>query len=103
MLTHSNLHLHLHPHARSHAPTQDYGFHSPTMSWPVGGTLMVEPTESEDKRQMDMLVDALIMIRREIEDIRDGHVKVLGSIRDLGLFCRCVVLCNRRMNSESIH
>ncbi len=53
---------------------QDYGFHSPTMSWPVGGTIMVEPTESEDKAEMDRFCDAMLMIRREIEDIVSGAV-----------------------------
>jgi glycine dehydrogenase len=48
---------------------QDYGFHSPTMSWPVPGTLMVEPTESEDKAELDRFCDALLSIRKEIEDI----------------------------------
>lgn len=48
---------------------QDYGFHSPTMSWPVGGTLMVEPTESEDKPELDRFCDALLSIRKEIEDV----------------------------------
>jgi len=38
---------------------QDYGFHSPTMSWPVAGTLMIEPTESESKRELDRLCDAV--------------------------------------------
>jgi len=55
---------------------QDYGFHSPTMSWPVPGTLMIEPTESEDKAQMDLFCDAMLLIRKEIEDIVQGRVKV---------------------------
>lgn len=38
----------------------DYGFHAPTMSWPVAGTLMIEPTESEDKEEMDRFCEALI-------------------------------------------
>jgi len=53
---------------------QDYGFHSPTMSFPVVGTLMVEPTESEDKEEMDRFCDALLMIRKEIEDVVQGRV-----------------------------
>lgn len=53
---------------------QDYGFHSPTMSWPVPGTLMVEPTESEDKAELDRFCDALLMIRREIEDVVTGVI-----------------------------
>jgi len=53
---------------------QDYGFHAPTMSWPVGGTLMVEPTESEDRAEMDRFVDALISIRKEAQDVIDGKM-----------------------------
>lgn len=53
---------------------QDYGFHSPTMSWPVVGTLMVEPTESEDKAELDRFCDALLSIRKEIEDVVQGRV-----------------------------
>lgn len=51
---------------------QDYGFHSPTMSWPVPNTLMVEPTESEDRAEMDRYCDALIAIRKEIADVEGG-------------------------------
>jgi glycine dehydrogenase len=54
---------------------QDYGFHAPTMSWPVAGTLMIEPTESEDKAELDRFVDALISIRGEIKDIENGEVE----------------------------
>ncbi len=50
----------------------DYGFHAPTMSWPVTGTLMVEPTESESMEEMDRFCDAMIKIRGEIQDIIDG-------------------------------
>lgn len=50
----------------------DYGFHAPTMSWPVNGTIMVEPTESEDKGECDRLVDALLAIREEIAEIENG-------------------------------
>ena len=52
----------------------DYGFHAPTMSFPVHGSLMVEPTESEDKQMLDRFCDALIMIRKEIQDIADGKM-----------------------------
>lgn len=52
---------------------QDYGFHSPTTSWPVVGTLMIEPTESEDKDELDRFCDALIAIRKEINDIEEGR------------------------------
>jgi len=50
----------------------DYGFHAPTMSWPVVGTLMVEPTESESKSEIDRFCDAMIAIRAEITDIENG-------------------------------
>lgn len=50
----------------------DYGFHSPTMSWPVHDCLMIEPTESEDKGEMDRLVDALLAIREEIRQVENG-------------------------------
>lgn len=53
---------------------QDYGFHAPTMSWPVANTLMVEPTESESKEELDRFCDALIAIRNEIKDIEEGKV-----------------------------
>ncbi|KAL3062574.1 hypothetical protein OYC64_002391 [Pagothenia borchgrevinki] len=53
---------------------QDYGFHAPTMSWPVTGTLMIEPTESEDKAEMDRYCDALLGIRQEIADIEEGRM-----------------------------
>ncbi len=50
----------------------DYGYHAPTMSWPVTGTLMIEPTESESKHELDRFCDALISIRQEIRDIETG-------------------------------
>ncbi|MBM4159624.1 MAG: aminomethyl-transferring glycine dehydrogenase [Ignavibacteria bacterium] len=50
----------------------DYGFHAPTVSFPVPGTLMIEPTESEPKAELDRFADALIAIRHEIEEIIDG-------------------------------
>jgi glycine dehydrogenase len=51
----------------------DYGFHSPTMSWPVPGTLMIEPTESEPVAELDRFCDAMIAIRAEIRAIEDGE------------------------------
>jgi glycine dehydrogenase len=51
----------------------DYGFHAPTMSFPVPGTLMIEPTESESKAELDRFCEALISIRREIRDIEEGR------------------------------
>jgi len=50
----------------------DYGFHAPTVSFPVPGTLMVEPTESEPRQELDRFADALIAIRQEIQDVIDG-------------------------------
>jgi glycine dehydrogenase len=51
----------------------DYGFHAPTVSFPVAGTLMVEPTESEDKAELDRFCDAMIQIRKEIDDVAAGR------------------------------
>lgn len=50
----------------------DYGYHAPTVSFPVAGTLMVEPTESETREELDRFCNALISIRKEIEEIRNG-------------------------------
>lgn len=52
---------------------QDFGFHSPTMSFPVAGTLMIEPTESESKAEMDRFCDAMIAIRQEIDKVAKGE------------------------------
>ncbi len=52
----------------------DYGFHAPTMSFPVAGTIMIEPTESEDKAELDRFCDALLNIRQEIKEIEEGKV-----------------------------
>ena len=57
----------------------DYGFHAPTMSWPVPGTLMIEPTESEAKGELDRFCDAMIAIRREIQAIEDGRADALDN------------------------
>ncbi|OOE37867.1 glycine dehydrogenase (aminomethyl-transferring) [Salinivibrio kushneri] len=51
----------------------DYGFHAPTMSFPVAGTLMVEPTESESQEELDRFCDAMIAIREEIAKVQDGE------------------------------
>lgn len=51
---------------------QDYGFHAPTMSWPVANTLMIEPTESESQQELDRFCDSLISIRGEIQEIEEG-------------------------------
>ena len=52
----------------------DYGFHAPTMSFPVAGTLMIEPTESESKAELDRFIDAMIAIREEIRAIEEGRM-----------------------------
>lgn len=59
---------------------QDYGFHAPTMSWPVANTLMIEPTESESKEELDRFVDALISIRQEIREVEDGKTPREGNV-----------------------
>ncbi|MEZ4956011.1 MAG: glycine dehydrogenase (aminomethyl-transferring), partial [Saprospiraceae bacterium] len=50
----------------------DYGFHAPTLSFPVAGTLMIEPTESESKDELDRFCDAMLAIRKEIDEIASG-------------------------------
>jgi glycine dehydrogenase len=52
----------------------DYGLHAPTVSWPVAGTIMVEPTESESKYEIDRFCDAMISIRQEIERVVQGLI-----------------------------
>ncbi len=52
----------------------DYGYHAPTMSWPVAGTLMIEPTESETRAELDRFCDAMVAIRAEIAEIADGRL-----------------------------
>ena len=58
----------------------DYGFHAPTMSFPIAGTLMIEPTESESKGELDRLCDALIAIREEIAEIESGAAPRTGNL-----------------------
>lgn len=57
----------------------DYGFHAPTMSFPVPGTLMIEPTESESKQELDRFCDAMIAIREEIRAIENGEMDPLNN------------------------
>jgi glycine dehydrogenase len=57
----------------------DYGFHAPTVSFPVPGTLMIEPTESEPKHELDRFCDAMIAIRAEISDIENGSIDKLNN------------------------
>ncbi|KAF0694672.1 Aste57867_14442 [Aphanomyces stellatus] len=58
---------------------QDFGFHSPTMSWPVPGTLMIEPTESENLAEMNRFCQSMIIIRQEIQDVIDGKIAAADS------------------------
>jgi glycine dehydrogenase len=57
----------------------DFGFHAPTMSFPVAGTLMIEPTESEDIREIHRFIDAMIAIRAEIQEVIDGTISIEDS------------------------
>jgi glycine dehydrogenase len=57
----------------------DYGFHAPTLAFPVAGTLMVEPTESEDLGEIDRFIDAMIAIRAEIDQVAAGDFAVAES------------------------
>ena len=59
---------------------QDYGFHAPTMSWPVANTLMIEPTESENQEELDRFCDSLISIREEIRAIETGEQPKEGNV-----------------------
>jgi glycine dehydrogenase len=58
----------------------DYGFHAPTVSFPVAGTMMIEPTESESKDELDRFCDALISIRKEIQDVIDGRADARDNV-----------------------
>ena len=58
----------------------DFGFHAPTLSFPVAGTLMIEPTESEDKAELDRFCDALLFIRKEIEEVVNGTVDAKNNV-----------------------
>ena len=58
----------------------DYGFHAPTVSFPVAGTLMIEPTESESLAELDRFCDALIAIRKEIFDIENGEADKVDNV-----------------------
>ena len=58
----------------------DFGFHAPTVSFPVAGTLMVEPTESEPKEELDRFVEAMIAIRHEIQTVIDGKADPLDNV-----------------------
>ncbi|KAI9669617.1 MAG: glycine decarboxylase subunit P [Alyxoria varia] len=59
---------------------QDYGFHAPTMSWPVANTLMIEPTESESQQELDRFCDALLAIRQEVKEVEEGRQPREGNV-----------------------
>ncbi|MEK7432323.1 MAG: aminomethyl-transferring glycine dehydrogenase [Cyanobacteriota bacterium] len=58
----------------------DYGFHAPTMSWPVAGTIMIEPTESESKEELDRFCDSLIQIFNEIKEIEENKADIIDNV-----------------------
>ena len=70
----------------------DFGFHAPTVSFPVAGTLMVEPTESEDKDELDRFCDAMIKIREEIRDVEQGkYDKVNNLLKNAPHNADCII------------
>ncbi len=75
----------------------DFGFHAPTVSFPVAGTLMIEPTESEDKDELDRFCDAMIKIREEIREIENGHAdRVNNLLKNAPHTADCII--NRNWN-----
>lgn len=72
----------------------DYGFHAPTMSFPVAGTIMIEPTESEDKAELDRFCDALISIHNEIKAIEDGKSDKLDNALKNAPHTQAVICAN---------
>jgi len=71
----------------------DYGFHAPTMSWPVAGTLMVEPTESEPLKELDRFIEAMIRIRQEIAEVENERYSVEDSpLRNAPHNATCLLL-----------
>jgi glycine dehydrogenase len=58
----------------------DYGFHAPTLSFPVAGTIMIEPTESEDKAELDRFCEAMLQIRNEIDEIAKGEADAASNV-----------------------
>ncbi|HLU86765.1 MAG TPA: aminomethyl-transferring glycine dehydrogenase, partial [Taishania sp.] len=70
----------------------DFGFHAPTVSFPVAGTLMIEPTESEDKGEMDRFITAMIKIREEIREIENGNAdKVNNLLKNAPHTANCMI------------
>ena len=79
----------------------DYGFHAPTMSFPVAGTLMIEPTESESKEELDRLCDALIAIRKEVNAVEEGIVNEKDNVLKNAPHTASMVTCNEWGHSYS--
>jgi glycine dehydrogenase len=79
----------------------DYSFHAPTLSFPVAGTLMIEPTESESKTELDRFCDALIQIRSEIQDVIDGKQPKEGNVLKNSPHTQDMLLIDEWKNSYS--
>ena len=58
----------------------DYGYHAPTVSFPVAGTMMVEPTESENKVELDRFIEAMKSIRKEVDDVAKGDADLENNV-----------------------
>jgi glycine dehydrogenase len=69
----------------------DYGFHAPTVSFPVAGTLMIEPTESEDKEELDRFIEAMIAIRKEIRAIEEGADRSNNLLKNAPHTANCII------------
>lgn len=72
----------------------DYGFHAPTMSFPVPGTIMIEPTESEDQAELDRFCDALLAIREEIKGIEEGRTDKANNVLKNAPHTQAVITAN---------
>ena len=79
----------------------DYGFHAPTLSFPVHGTLMMEPTESESKAELDRFIQAMIDIHKDIMEIAEGKVKAEDSVLRNAPHTAEILLC-RESGTEVI-
>jgi glycine dehydrogenase len=79
----------------------DYGFHAPTVSFPVAGTLMIEPTESESKAELDRFCDAMIAIRNEIKEIENGIADKVDNVLKNAPHTAWVVMADEWTHSYS--
>ncbi len=79
----------------------DYGFHAPTVSFPVAGTLMIEPTESEPKEEIDRFCDALIEIRNEIKDVEEGRADKQNNVLKNAPHTAAVITADKWENTYS--